>query len=835
MAFPSGIANLIKSVSNDTSAESKSASVVPSPMRGGSAAIMASLIPSRPTLQSVMAPKAESTNDVIRRSTMLLYRAIRGEAAPDDNSKSGKQEKSEGSSGSGNVLGTIFGAILGVGGLVALSAAVDGSIFKVSENGIFSKVFSSEGVKIINKHVGEAKTFVGGLGGFVLGVVVAAGHDVLSQIVSKDEKPDGMIQKLTSSVVGWFKDNPLEGFATIAGAGLGTLMGGPLGAVIGGLAGRAIAGLVASVMPDSATGGTKSLGELASTLMDKVKDWFTGIFSGTTSVSSMLTVVGFGAAALVGGDPKMKLILGIVGGLAGYTIGKMIESIVPDQNGNGTIGLDDLLIATKDAIIKFSENHPVTSITTGAGIGAGLIFGGPIGIVIGGLAGFAIGKVIESIVPDTNGDSKISILEIVTAAGKFIIKKAAEQPITAVLVTAGVTGGLIFGGPIGILVGGILGFVIGNAISSLIPDADGDGKHGSFNDIKIILVKSFTKFFGEGALEKGTVGGDIASLMGNGIIGTLLGGLIGSVVNKIVGVFFKDSNGDGKVGLSDITKPFKDHWNEAFEDPDGIANKIKDGMGGGFLGTIVGGLIGSVVLAVKKAFTGIKNAVTGFWKKITSFDFLGWMTDHIPGFKFLRNLVSGMEEKAAELWDKGKDAAGDLWEKLKKFNLIDWMKEHIPGFKWLTGFLFPGEEKNIEGAATGGEFTRNLKGVYQGPGTYDKGLFSGRTIEVTSKDDFITPYKRVADASFTLSNAYNKGDLFAKGDSVELDHQDNLYLMASTNPSKDALAASIDKLNVLLEKLNDSIGAIEGLRPQITSIDNSRITSSGVNLLSRPA
>lgn len=79
----------------------------------------------------------------------------------------------------------------------------------------------------------------------------------------------------------------------------------------------------------------------------------------------------------------------------------------------------------------------------------------------------------------------------------------------------------------------------------------------------------------------------------------------------------------------------------------------------------------------------------------------------------------------------------------------------------------------------------------------------------------------VQDGIFELRDSKERGELFS---GVKFDDADNLYLMASTNPAKDALSQSIDRLNNLMEKLAESI---DSYKPQtnnlVASIPNNSI------------
>ena len=82
-------------------------------------------------------------------------------------------------------------------------------------------------------------------------------------------------------------------------------------------------------------------------------------------------------------------------------------------------------------------------------------------------------------------------------------------------------------------------------------------------------------------------------------------------------------------------------------------------------------------------------------------------------------------------------------------------------------------------------------------------------------------YDLVQDGIFELRDSKERGELFS---GVKFDDADNLYLMASTNPAKDALSQSIDRLNNLMEKLAESI---DSYKPQtnnlVASIPNNSI------------
>ena len=83
---------------------------------------------------------------------------------------------------------------------------------------------------------------------------------------------------------------------------------------------------------------------------------------------------------------------------------------------------------------------------------------------------------------------------------------------------------------------------------------------------------------------------------------------------------------------------------------------------------------------------------------------------------------------------------------------------------------------------------------------------------------------KVEDATFSLERALSKGSLFANSSGVDLHEDDDLYLMASTNPARDALTSSVNRLNELISEL---AVAIQSYRPQTNNatamIQNSSI------------
>jgi hypothetical protein len=82
----------------------------------------------------------------------------------------------------------------------------------------------------------------------------------------------------------------------------------------------------------------------------------------------------------------------------------------------------------------------------------------------------------------------------------------------------------------------------------------------------------------------------------------------------------------------------------------------------------------------------------------------------------------------------------------------------------------------------------------------------------------------VPDGIFSLQSAMPRGSLMGpNGEGIEFDPDDNLYVLASTNPSRDALARGLEALN---EKLDVLAMAIETYRPatfaNTISVENSR-------------
>jgi len=92
---------------------------------------------------------------------------------------------------------------------------------------------------------------------------------------------------------------------------------------------------------------------------------------------------------------------------------------------------------------------------------------------------------------------------------------------------------------------------------------------------------------------------------------------------------------------------------------------------------------------------------------------------------------------------------------------------------------------------------------------------------------------RVHDAQFSLNKAAPAGSFFGKAPGVEFDKKDELYLMASTNPARDALVGPVERLTELVAEL---ASAIHEYRPQSYS-QATTVQSTAIplrELLSKP-
>ncbi len=377
-------------------------------------------------------------------------------------------------------------------------------------------------------------------------------------------------------------------------------------------------------------------------------------------------------------------------------------------------------------------------------------------------------------------------------------------------------------------------------------------------------IKGMTHGAIKGALGGAGIGG-LGALIGTFVfpgVGTAVGGLIGAGIGAVVGAV--TGGALGHRGGERIAKDFAkaDAWikNKVFAPigelgksifttassgitkalnilapPEKLAKLWAPGtpMSRKLLGTVAI-LGGGIADFTSKAATGISNFLSDLTTKDDgsrtalgrAFDGIKEAALAVPeflrgGLNTLGNFILGEErwESLKNFFDEKVfggiktffDGVGSWIKKL--FGLQEKSEEDVERAEWEKKFKRTEEYRAIDNQRA----NATLEGSY-----FD---MAAAMEAAWAKEKASREKTGVKDAIFSLEKALGKGSLFQAGTSgVSLDGQDDLYLMASTNPARDALVSSVDKLNGLIAELASVIAAY---RPQTNNstamIQNSTI------------
>lgn len=360
----------------------------------------------------------------------------------------------------------------------------------------------------------------------------------------------------------------------------------------------------------------------------------------------------------------------------------------------------------------------------------------------------------------------------------------------------------------------------------------------------------------KGALKYGSLGAGIGMLFG-GPIGAAIGGAVGVGVGAILGgiggektaKFFQATGkkiGDfwKKKAVPVFKTIGKAVFNSAIFGPIGIIGKIlldknkddrpvnervvaalraiKDG---------IGNFIGKTTEAIRSFFHKVTTKEDGSKTLLgKAIDFINsgvekFITSLFQGFDKLGNFILGEER-----WQALKDFFDEkIFGGVKKFfdGVGDWVKkllgirkeseEEIARAEWEKSFKTTEEYKNLAERAKDAGRNRSFFDMKAEMDKYYADYLQSKA-KATEK---------VHDGIFSLEKSLSRGALFqGRPSGISFDDKDDLYLMASTNPARDALALSVDRLATLIDALTV---AINNYRPQINN-NNAVLQSSNIPL-----
>lgn len=462
-------------------------------------------------------------------------------------------------------------------------------------------------------------------------------------------------------------------------------------------------------------------------------------------------------------------------------------------------------------------------------------------------------------------NSLISNLMDAKSAGKGLKKIATKVAPKATKFLAGSTGKLIMGSAM--IAGGVLLAVKDGIAGSKKAKKWGVGKFNAGVAAGLTSSSKGAKGALAGAAKYGLIGAGIGSIIPG--VGTAIGGAIGAGVGTVLGA----------IGGERTAKFFQGVGKKVSKVWDKHGSKVLTGLTAG-IGWLMGGPMGAGI-----ALTFRNLAKSGKMKAI-------WKSDSPLGKKMLMSVGA----IATSAWDAIGEPLGAgigmLKSKLKSVttnsdgtkNILGKTAElmsAIPG-KLLEGLdglgeFIAGEEQWAE---LKNYFTDNILGgftkFFTDIGGWIKGLFglndsakaeldkgnwekdfkksaefaeheaaikawkaSGKVgPEPESKQEFLErmwakSQTTVNDGIFNLNKTLSAGSLFGSGSNVKFNARDDLYLMASTNPARDALVGAVEQLNGLIGELANAIQTYKPETKNIqTAIENTAIPMR--QLLAKP-
>jgi hypothetical protein len=301
-----------------------------------------------------------------------------------------------------------------------------------------------------------------------------------------------------------------------------------------------------------------------------------------------------------------------------------------------------------------------------------------------------------------------------------------------------------------------------------------------------------------------------------------------------------------------ITEWGAEKWDSLKEGFFGITTKVKDW----FAGTKVGEWGAEKADEVKAGFTNITNGVKN-WFADRDIDISSLASDSVDSIKnFTSNMfdkVKGwfgarskeVEDEAAEkeggflsgFFSKVKGVFDFSPDTISPAMITDLLKEKLVTpisnffgnigsfFGYLKSYFDDGIIGGLSALAKDvvkGEFNEGFEEFKKAQQVIINMPAAPAPIQEPESEDnrpWLKKLFRIEDGilkgNFELQRSLSRGSLFNNNsNSVVTDEGDDLYLMASTNPARDALTDSVDALNSMIERLAE---AIEGYKPQINN------------------
>ena len=443
--------------------------------------------------------------------------------------------------------------------------------------------------------------------------------------------------------------------------------------------------------------------------------------------------------------------------------------------------------------------------TTGLGLLAGGIFKGVMDGIIGA------GKAEEWGVRPVSG-----------AMAKFLAGDGENWRANAGRWAAMVGGaGLLFGGPLGLIAGGLLGAAIGAIFGQMDPK-ELAGKLDGFFDGFLEWVRTDS-----GLLTVGIAGGAVLG-MKFGIPGMVAGAMLGAVVSQV----FRHLQAGVEPG-DIIDEMLAD---SSFTTGMGLAGGayigFKIGRKAGIKGALIGALIGSVTLGAVASLLSIKEQTdmdVGLDESITK-ELSEAHTKDIERLnkemgKTLRERIPGGSARHAERIRPLLEESETLVEELNNELGLQYYRvvgDQILSLREAVSYVQMAPAKPSIRGQFSDEDWATIESMKQ----------SFRNIEPSSlpSADYLDLQNEIEEAIsvndgiFSLSDSLNKGSLF--GDTnVDFHKDDELYVMASTNPSRDALSQKIDNLEGAIKILAKAVTDYKPETNNITAaIENSTLS-----------
>ena len=359
---------------------------------------------------------------------------------------------------------------------------------------------------------------------------------------------------------------------------------------------------------------------------------------------------------------------------------------------------------------------------------------------------------------------------------------------------AGAGIGMMIGGPIGAAIGGVAGAAVGAVVGAI-----GAEKMAKFFKKTGESISKFWKEKAQPAMFK--VGVTLGSAVLLGPLGA-------------IGAFLLTKNEKADEILSS-NLPFTKKVLYAF----------------GAIGESVGNFVGKAADSAKALFTKMTTNEDG------SKNIVGKAIDTIGNGinAAVQGLTSGFDKLGSFI------VGEEAWNDLKNFfndKVFGSIKKFFSGMGGWFANLFGLNGKAEEDMARA-EWEAEFKRSAEYAALKDKEREAKRSNQPFNlkeeMDKLYSAYKessnstttKVRDGIFSLEKSLSRGALFqAQARGISLDNNDDLYLLASTNPARDALVASVERLEALIERLAT---AIESYKPQVVN-SNTSVQSSSIPL-----